>query len=117
MADVVRKILSSSPTSASLMSTGLSDDENKDTILHCSFPGCNKSFNSRWSMTRHFRTHTGERPFKCSHPGCNKEFVQKCSLTRHEQTHLEDKQWMCDYPGCGRKFKLKEYLGIITLVC
>lgn len=30
-------------------------------ILHCTFPGCSKEFSSRWSLTRHIRTHTGER--------------------------------------------------------
>lgn len=30
-------------------------------FLICPHPGCNKHFQSRWSMTRHFRTHTGEK--------------------------------------------------------
>eukprot|EP00595_Chromulina_sp_UTEXLB2642_P000084 CAMPEP_0196761950 /NCGR_PEP_ID=MMETSP1095-20130614/1269_1 /TAXON_ID=96789 ORGANISM="Chromulina nebulosa, Strain UTEXLB2642" /NCGR_SAMPLE_ID=MMETSP1095 /ASSEMBLY_ACC=CAM_ASM_000446 /LENGTH=288 /DNA_ID=CAMNT_0042112087 /DNA_START=86 /DNA_END=952 /DNA_ORIENTATION=+ len=97
---------------------GSSGEENEDgtepsgngEVLHCMFPGCLKEFSSRWSLTRHTRTHTGERPFRCG--VCAKEFVQKCSLKRHEQTHSQEKQWLCDFPNCGKRFKLKEYLDV-----
>ncbi len=78
--------------------------------MRCTFEGCSKVFASRWSLTRHVRSHTGERPFYCG--TCGKSFVQKSSLSRHEQTHQSSKVWVCPYLRCMKKFKLKEYLDI-----
>mmetsp|Transcript_23931 Transcript_23931/g.35132 ORF Transcript_23931/g.35132 Transcript_23931/m.35132 type:complete len:353 (+) Transcript_23931:93-1151(+) len=76
----------------------------------CPYEGCHREFHKRWSLTRHFRTHTGEKPFRCSK--CNKEFIEKCGLIRHEQTHTDERQWECDIGDCRKRFKLKEYLDI-----
>ena len=42
---------------------------------------CGKMFRSFWHLTRHFRTHTGERPYSC--PFCSYAATQSGDLKRH----------------------------------
>eukprot|EP01041_Mallomonas_annulata_P003152 gene3152-6202_t len=93
------------------MNEGKAPPASDNKVLECPDPSCRKRFNSCWSLTRHTRTHTGDKPFKCEAEGCGKEFVEKCALRRHEQTHSDQKQWVCPISQCGKKFKLKEYLA------
>jgi len=47
---------------------------------------CKRSYSSASALQIHFRTHTGERPFKCN--TCGKAFTTKGNLKVHMETHM-----------------------------
>lgn len=44
-------------------------------MLQCTFPGCDRAFNQKYTMLIHLDIHTGRKDYKCEY--CKKEFVQK----------------------------------------
>ncbi|XP_030612158.1 ras-responsive element-binding protein 1 isoform X3 [Archocentrus centrarchus] len=48
---------------------------------------CAKRFWSLQDLTRHMRSHTGERPYQCQ--TCERTFTLKHSLVRHQRIHLK----------------------------
>uniref|UniRef100_A0A182PF20 C2H2-type domain-containing protein n=1 Tax=Anopheles epiroticus TaxID=199890 RepID=A0A182PF20_9DIPT len=68
--------------------------------FQCSYDDCNRLFQNRSALNRHFYTHVIPKRFKCS--VCPKRFHQQSSMVVHERLHRGDKPHIC--PQCGKGF-------------
>ena len=64
------------------------------TLFCC--PLCNKTFNLKGNLKKHYLIHMGKRPFKCQY--CSKQFRQKVTLKMHvlriHNTPLQENPWI-----------------------
>uniref|UniRef100_A0A3B3YBM5 C2H2-type domain-containing protein n=1 Tax=Poecilia mexicana TaxID=48701 RepID=A0A3B3YBM5_9TELE len=66
-----------------------------------------KLFSERGNLTKHIKTHTGEKSFSCL--VCGRRFVQQIHLTRHLRTHTGEKPFSC--LTCGKSFSQSSSLS------
>ncbi|XP_042216115.1 zinc finger and BTB domain-containing protein 7A-like isoform X12 [Homarus americanus] len=63
-------------------------------LLAC--PHCAFTTFQHYSLLRHTRTHTGEKPYSCPH--CSYRCIESCRLKIHLRTHTGEKPFAC--PHC-----------------
>jgi uncharacterized Zn-finger protein len=56
-------------------------------LPHISHYICGKEFSQNGHLQTHFRTHTGDQPYKCDMYACGRGFSQNSNLQCHIKTH------------------------------
>ncbi|XP_078507364.1 uncharacterized protein LOC144767887 [Lissotriton helveticus] len=64
---------------------------------------CVKSFKTKTELTRHQRTHSGERPYHCTL--CGNRFSLRHHLIGHQRTHTGERPYQC--VECKKRFTFK----------
>ncbi|KAG7509378.1 Krueppel-like factor 11 [Solea senegalensis] len=69
----------------------------REKPFSCHWDGCDKKFARSDELSRHRRTHTGEKKFVCG--VCDRRFMRSDHLTKHARRHTTSKRatsWPAD---------------------
>ncbi|KAJ2787715.1 hypothetical protein GGI15_000486 [Coemansia interrupta] len=75
--------------------------------IRCPHPSCNKSFDRRYNLKSHEKTHTNERPYPCDI--CDSRFSRNHDLKRHKKIHTGARPFVCQF--CGSTFARSDALS------
>lgn len=78
---------------------------NAEKLYVCQIDNCGQAFKSAFGLKVHYRTHTGEKPYKCDL--CDMSYTVKSTLKIHKRTHTGEKPYKCDV--CDKYFISAKY--------
>ncbi|GAB9467579.1 Zinc finger protein [Globisporangium polare] len=81
-----------------------SQEQKQKPRFRCPEPGCTRTFNRKYTLSEHSKTHTGEKPHVCPVRTCGKRFTTSGNLSRHKRLHGPMMPIACPVVGCECAF-------------